>query len=373
MMASTHTEPIVQAENLTKVFRDFWRRPKVRALRGISFEVRPGEVFGLLGPNGSGKSTTLKLILGLLYPTGGQLRVLGRSPRDVRAKARLGYLPEESCLYPYLTPEETLSFFGNLFDLSPTDQRERIEQLLDMTGLRAARRRAVGEFSKGMARRIGLAQALINDPDLIVLDEPTSGLDPVGCRQVKDLIRALARRGKTVLLSSHLLADVEDVCDRIAILFDGRIQAMGSIHDLLEEAERLRLTLPDLPAEQMNRLAALIREYTGQEPTVEHPRRDLERYFLDVVAAAHREEQEPSGAAPTEGVARYLTQPEPERPDERLQRLVVERPQASKEQPEETSKPDKSAAPAADAATGEAVDRKLEGLVRRPTSGEPLL
>jgi len=323
---STEHEPIILAEDLTKTFRDFWRRPKVQAVRGISFEVRPGEIFGLLGPNGSGKSTTLKLILGLLYPTRGRLRVLGRSPRDVKTKARLGYLPEESYLYPYLTPEETLNFYGDLFDLAAGEKRERLEQLLDMTGLRHARRRPVGEFSKGMARRIGLAQALINDPDLVVLDEPTSGLDPVGCRQVKDLLRALARRGKTVLLSSHLLADVEDVCDRIAILYNGQVQAMGSIHELLEEAERFRLTLPELTPEQVERLVRVVRELTGREPVIDHPRRNLEQYFLGVVAEAQKRTTEQSGVAPAESVAQYLAGPAPASLDERLQRLTVAEP-----------------------------------------------
>jgi len=306
---SNDSQAVIEAQAVTKVFRDFWRRPKVRAVDGVSFAVRRGEVFGLLGPNGSGKSTTLKMILGLLHPTHGQLTVLGQSPRDVQAKARLGYLPEESYLYPYLTPDETLDFYGRLFDIPAHERRERATQLLSMLGLQHARRRTVGEFSKGMARRIGLAQALINDPDLIVLDEPTSGLDPLGCRQVKDLIVALARRGKTILVSSHQLADVEDVCDRVAILYNGRIQAMGSIQSLLEDTHQCRVTFPDLPAEKMQRLLAAFREVLGTDPGVEHPRRDLEQFFLDVVAQAQRGSGESSGAAPTQGVADYLQKP----------------------------------------------------------------
>lgn len=302
----TEDNHIIHAEGLTKIFRDFWHRPKVRAVDAISFDVHPGEVFGLLGPNGSGKSTTLKMILGLLHPSQGQISVLGRSPRDVKTKERMGYLPEESYLYEYLTGGETLDFYGRLFDLGASARKERIEQLLDMIGLKHARHRIIGEFSKGMARRIGLAQALINDPDLVILDEPTSGLDPLGCRQVKDLIVTLARRGKTVLLSSHLLADVEDVCDRIAILYNGRIQAMGPIKDLLEEKSRLRLTIPELPADAMKRILTVIREAIGQEPEVDHPRQNLERYFLEVVEKARRGSTEPSGVGPSEGVARYL-------------------------------------------------------------------
>ena len=185
-------EVVVSVRGLTKVFKDFWNRPKARAVDGVDFEVRKGEIFGLLGPNGSGKSTTIKLLLGLLNPTKGHIEVFGHSPRHVQTKARIGYLPEESYLYRYLNSRETLDFFGNLFHLSKADRDNRAEQLLEMVGLGKTQTRAVGEFSKGMQRRIGLAQALINDPDLIILDEPTAGLDPIGCREVKDLIVALA-------------------------------------------------------------------------------------------------------------------------------------------------------------------------------------
>ncbi len=299
-------DPVIDAQNLTKVFKDFWQRPQVRAVHDLSLTIQPGEVFGLLGPNGSGKSTTLKMILGLLHPSSGVLRVLGRLPRDVKTKARIGYVPEESYLYPYLNPEETLDFFGTLFDLSRNERRERTEQLLDMIGLRHARRRRVGEFSKGMARRVGLAQALINDPDLVILDEPTSGLDPIGCREIKDLIGALAARGKTILLSSHLLADVEDVCDRVAILYNGTIQAMGPVHELLEEKSRYRLTLPEVSAEELQQILARLREELGHEPELDHPQRDLEQFFLDVVEQARRKAERDSGVGRSQGVARYL-------------------------------------------------------------------
>src|SRR5438128_5153854 len=238
------TDIVVAVRGLTKVFKDFWNRPKARAVDAVDFEVRRGEVFGLLGPNGSGKSTTVKLILGLLYPTKGQIEVFGRSPRHVATKARIGYLPEESYLYRYLNSRETLDFFGNLFELPKGERQNRADQLLEMVGLSQAHLRAVGEFSKGMQRRIGLAQALINDPDLIILDEPTSGLDPIGCREVKDLIVALARRGKTVILSSHLLSDVEDVCDRVVIYYGGRIQAMGTLKELLATPDAICITTP---------------------------------------------------------------------------------------------------------------------------------
>lgn len=307
MTDSTDMRNVLEARDLTKIFRDFWRRPKVHALQDVTFDVRRGEVFGLLGPNGSGKSTTIKLILGLLHPTRGTLTVLDRSPRDVQAKSRIGYLPEESYLYPYLTSEETLHFYGRLFNLDAAERGRRVEQLLDMIGLTHARRRIVGEFSKGMARRIGLAQTLINDPDFIILDEPTSGLDPLGCRQMKDLILTLARRGKTVLLSSHLLADVEDVCDRIAILYNGRIRAMGPIHDLLEQRDQHRITLPDsLSPDQVKRVLADLRSLIGAEPRVDHPRRDLEQFFVEIIERARSESAEYSGAGPGKSVADYL-------------------------------------------------------------------
>jgi ABC-2 type transport system ATP-binding protein len=301
------SEVIVAVRGLTKVFKDFWGRPKARAVDGVDFEVRRGEVFGLLGPNGSGKSTTVKMLLGLLYPTKGHIEVFGHSPRHVATKSRIGYLPEESYLYRYLDSDETLSFFGNLFALPAGERRQRAEQLLEMVGLTKARRRQVGEFSKGMQRRIGLAQALINDPDLIILDEPTSGLDPIGCREVKDLILALARRGKTILLSSHLLADVEDVCDRVVIYYGGRIQAMGELRELLASPDQLRITTPILSRPTMERVLEVLRhDVASDKVRVDTPTQNLESYFLGVVQKARQTEAETSGATSGNRVAAYL-------------------------------------------------------------------
>src|SRR5436853_2492352 len=263
--ATRSTENVIVVRGLTKVFKDFWGRPKARAVDNVSFEVKRGEVFGLLGPNGSGKSTTVKMLLGLLYPTKGHIEVFGHSPRHVAIKSRIGYLPEESYLYRYLDSNETLNFFGSLFDLPNKERRRRAEQLLEMVGLNQVRRRMVGEFSKGMQRRIGLAQALINDPDLVILDEPTSGLDPIGCREVKDLILALARRGKTVILSSHLLADVENVCDRVVIYYGGRIQAQGTLNDLLSNRDAVRITTPPLSRETMQQVLDVIRRDVAED------------------------------------------------------------------------------------------------------------
>lgn len=329
--AATAAEAVVRVQSLTKVFKDFWGRPKARAVDNVTFEVRRGEVFGLLGPNGSGKSTTVKLLLGLLHPTRGRIEVFGHSPRHVATKSRIGYLPEESYLYRYLDSSETIDFFGNLFHLPAKERQQRSEQLLEMVGLNQVRRRTVGEFSKGMQRRIGLAQALINDPDLIILDEPTSGLDPIGCREVKDLIVALARRGKTVILSSHLLADVEDVCDRVVIYYGGRVRAIGPLKELLATPDAVRITAPPVGRETMEHVLAKLRsEAGGREVRVDTPTQNLESYFLGVVEEAKRTEAT-SGATSGAQVAAYLRGDEGEGAEraadrvlERLTRVEVE-------------------------------------------------
>ena len=320
------TENIIVVRGLTKVFKDFWGRPKARAVDNVDFEVRRGEVFGLLGPNGSGKSTTVKMLLGLLYPTKGHIEVFGHSPRHVATKARIGYLPEESYLYRYLNSRETINFFGNLFDLPAADRKNRSEQLLEMVGLNQVRTRVVGEFSKGMQRRIGLAQALINDPDLIILDEPTAGLDPIGCREVKDLILALARRGKTVILSSHLLADVEDVCDRVVIYYGGKIQAMGTLKELLAQPDSVRITTPTLPRATMERVLEIIRgDVAADKVKVDNPTQNLESYFLGVVEKAKQNSAETSGATSGARVAAYLRGDGGEKPstDKILERFTA--------------------------------------------------
>ena len=346
-------EIVVSVRGLTKVFKDFWGRPKARAVDNVDFDVRRGEVFGLLGPNGSGKSTTVKLLLGLLNSTKGHIEVFGHSPRHVQTKSRIGYLPEESYLYRYLNSRETLDFFGNLFELSKSDRDNRAEQLLEMVGLNQTRMRSVGEFSKGMQRRIGLAQALINDPDLVILDEPTAGLDPIGCREVKDLIIALARRGKTVILSSHLLSDVEDVCDRVVIYYGGRIQAMGTLKDLLARPDTLRITTPVLPRETLERVLEVIRRDVATDKVrVDNPTQNLESYFLDVVQKA-RAAQETSGAQSGARVAEYLRGGMAEKPatDKILEKLALP------ETKPIAAAPVMPAAPATD-------EKKLEGLTK---------
>ena len=286
--------PVLQTIGLTKVYTDFWGRPRVKALSELTLEVRPGEVFGLLGPNGSGKTTTIKLLLGLIRPTKGDAFVFGRDPSDQAVKRRLGYLPEETYLYRFLDAEETLRFFGNLFAVPRAVLERRIGELIELVGLQHARKRRLGEYSKGMARRLGLATALINDPDLVVLDEPTSGLDPLGSAEVKDLIVELKRKGKTILLCSHLLADVEDVCDRLAILSQGQLREMGRVDELLTTSERTTVELdrPDaatLAAVQAAAGAALV----GVAP----PRERLEAHFRRIIAQTQDRSAGP-GAAP---------------------------------------------------------------------------
>ena len=282
MDADACNDAVVSADNLKKIFRDFWRRPKKLAVDGVSFAIRKGEVFGLLGPNGSGKSTTIKMLLGLLQPTAGAVRLFGLDPSSPRAKARIGYLPELSHFHPYLTPRETLRYYGGLFDMPSKLRHERAERLLARVGVADAADRPVGEFSKGMARRIGLAQALLNEPDLVILDEPTSGLDPIGRHEVKTLIKELASEGRTVLLSSHLLAEVEDVCDRVVILGDGRNCAEGRLDALLKAREGLQMTITGMAPERAESFR-LQMESEGARVELDRPAMTLEAFFLATI------------------------------------------------------------------------------------------
>lgn len=235
-------DDIIELKDVRKTFRDFWLRPTVAAVDGLSLSVRRGEVFGLLGPNGSGKSTTIKMILGLLSPSKGSVSLFGRSPRSVEARKRLGYLPELSYLHPFLTAQETLGYYAGLCGLGRREAAERTRQLLEMVGLSDVAKRPVGGFSKGMARRVALAAALVGKPELLVLDEPTSGLDPISTREVKLLVKALAKGGMTVLTTSHLLADTEDICDRVMILNHGKSVAEGRVGELGTSLEEFFLT-----------------------------------------------------------------------------------------------------------------------------------
>ena len=276
-------ESVIVTRNLTKTYRDFWGRPKVKALNSLSIDVQRGEVFGLLGPNGSGKTTTLKLLLGLLFPTDGELTILGKPATDVTKNEQIGYLPEESYLYRFLNAEETLDFYGRLFNMPAAVRKERARELIKIVGLENARRRQLKEYSKGMTRRIGLAQALINDPELILLDEPTSGLDPIGSRFMKDLIVDLKAKGKTVVMCSHLLADVQDVCDRIVILDGGELKVFGRVQDLLKDQGVTQIKTTGLSEQTIAEVQAVIARAGGKVTEVDHPTNTLEELFVKTV------------------------------------------------------------------------------------------
>ena len=303
----SNEEFLIKGAGLQKTFKDFWGRPKVKAIQNIDITVPKGSIFGLLGPNGAGKSTLLKIILGHLYPTAGRIQVLGKDPRDVSIKQKMGYLPERSYLYKNLTATETLHYFGEILGLDKKQIKMRTEQLLEMVGLKNAIHRQVGQFSHGMTRRMGLAQALLNDPELLILDEPTAGLDPVGCREVKDLILTLGQRGKTVLLTSHLLADVEDVADDLLMIFGGTVQSSGKANQLLQDQDKTRLEFPNVSKATLQKtLASLKSELPSASINITSPNQSLEDYFLNLVRTSTAKGDSTSGAAAGSGVAEYL-------------------------------------------------------------------
>lgn len=277
-------ETAVKTEKLTKVYElGLLSRTTVRAVSELDLEIFQGEIFGLLGPNGSGKSTTMKLLLGLLFPTSGKIEVLGKPPSDVAVKEQIGFLPEESYFYGFLNAEETLRFYGALFEVPRDVLKQRADELIRMVGLHDARRRPLRGYSKGMSRRIGLAQALINDPKLILLDEPTSGLDPIGNREMKDLVLKLKEQGKTVVLCSHLLADVQDVCDRIAILDHGLLRVVGPMKDLLSVQDTVQILARNLPEAAWEKVKESLSQSRAEIISMGHPTTSLEELFLKTV------------------------------------------------------------------------------------------
>ena len=250
---------VVQTEQLSKIFRvGFWGK-RVTAVEGLNLEVRRGEVFGFLGPNGAGKTTTLKMLMGLIYPTSGQAWLFGQDLGDPQTKARLGFLPESPYFYDYLTSREFLGFYGYLFGLWGAVLDKRIDELLELVGMMHAKDLQLRKFSKGMLQRVGIAQALINDPELVVLDEPMSGLDPIGRKEVRDLILRLKESGKTVLFSSHILHDAEVLCDRVAMILKGRLVACGRVTDLLDQgaSHQVELVVDRLTPEGLDHLRPL--------------------------------------------------------------------------------------------------------------------
>ncbi len=276
--------PAIQTRNLTKIYPGFWQNQKVAALQNLDLTVQRGEIFGLLGPNGSGKTTTIKLLLGLINPTSGDAEVLGQPSGDQITRRSIGYLPEETYLYRFLNARQTLDFYARLFNMNSTQRKRAIDFYLDFVGLDpAVRSRRLGTYSKGQARRVGLAQALLNDPDLVILDEPTSGLDPLGTLEMKNLIKELKRAGKTVLLSSHNLSDVEDVCDRVCILYRGKLEVEGTIDSLLQVQDVFKIEARHVSPDVQNQLVALLQKNGITEINTGTQRSRLEDLFKKLV------------------------------------------------------------------------------------------
>jgi ABC-2 type transport system ATP-binding protein len=274
--------PAVQIEGITKTFPVPLRRQRVIAVKNLHLTIQPGEVYGLLGPNGCGKSTTLKILLGLVTPNSGRALIFGKDSREYRSRRDVGFLPENPYFYKFLTAAETLAFYGKICGLSGKTLATRIDELIELVGLRDARDRRVGGFSKGMLQRIGLAQALIQDPGLVVLDEPTAGVDPAGSHQIRDLILDLKKRGKTVLLTSHLLEQVQEICDRVGIMARGEMIREGSLNDLVRVKNQTEFVIENAPPE----LAAQIENLVAQSPArlvaTRQPERSLESVFLEL-------------------------------------------------------------------------------------------
>jgi ABC-2 type transport system ATP-binding protein len=278
------TTPAVRIENLTKIFPVPLRRQRVTAVRKISFEVRPGEVYGLLGPNGSGKSTTLKILLGLVTPNQGRAMIFGQDSRDYHSRRDVGFLPENPYFYKFLTAAETLRFYGKVCGMGGTILNKRIDELIHLVGLEDARDRRIGGFSKGMLQRIGLAQALIQDPRLVVLDEPTAGVDPAGSHQIRDLILDLKKRGKTVLLTSHLLEQVQEICDRVGIMARGEMIREGALADLVSVKNQTEFVIENATPEIRSQIEHLLQNFPAKLLSTRQPQRSLESVFLELTA-----------------------------------------------------------------------------------------
>jgi ABC-2 type transport system ATP-binding protein len=278
------TTPAVRIENLTKIFPVHLRRQQVTAVRNISFDVHPGEVYGLLGPNGSGKSTTLKILLGLVTPNQGRAMIFGQDSRDYHSRRDVGFLPENPYFYKFLTAAETLRFYGKVCGMGGTILNKRIDELIHLVGLEDARDRRIGGFSKGMLQRIGLAQALIQDPRLVVLDEPTAGVDPAGSHQIRDLILDLKKRGKTVLLTSHLLEQVQEICDRVGIMARGEMIREGALADLVSVKNQTEFVIENATPEIRSQIEHLLQNSPAKLLSTRQPQRSLESVFLELTA-----------------------------------------------------------------------------------------
>jgi ABC-2 type transport system ATP-binding protein len=276
--------PAVRIQNLTKLFPIPFRKEKLLAVKDLSLTVEQGQVYGLLGPNGSGKSTTLKILLGLVTPTSGSSEIFGKSSNQVASRDEVGYLPENPYFYKYLTGEETLRFFGKICGLRGAVLRERARELLRLVGLEEARDRRLGGYSKGMLQRIGLAQALIQHPRLLVLDEPTAGVDPTGSYEIRDLILSLKKNGITVLLCSHLLSQVQEICDRVGILARGRLVREGALDDLVGIQNQSEVVLEGAGPELLAEMKTFVEQRGARWVDVRKPQTTLERLFLEATA-----------------------------------------------------------------------------------------
>ena len=276
--------PAVQIENITKIFPVPLRRRRIMAVRNLSLTVQPGEVYGLLGPNGCGKSTTLKMLLGLVKPNHGRALICGKDSREYRSRRDVGFLPENPYFYKFLTATETLVFYGRICGMRGSALKKRAEELIDLVGLSDARDRRVAGFSKGMLQRIGLAQALIQDPSLVILDEPTAGVDPAGSHQIRDLILDLKKRGKTVLLTSHLLEQVQEICDRVGIMARGEMIREGSLDELVRVEGQTQFIVENATPELREQMEQLINKSGAKLVAARQPERSLESVFLEITA-----------------------------------------------------------------------------------------
>lgn len=285
------SEPAVEVSNLTKVFSTGLSQNYVVAVDNLSFEVAAGEVYGLIGPNGSGKSTTMKVVLGLMAASKGSAKVFGYESGDIRARNEIGFLPENPYFYKHLSGEETLKFYGKLCGLKGSELKDRIAELLKLVDLEGAAKRRLGGYSKGMLQRIGLAQTLIQNPRLVILDEPTAGVDPVGSRQIRDLILKLKEDGYTVFLCSHLLEQVQEVCDRVGIIFKGRMRREGTLDELIRIESQTAMTLENASPELISKIHDLISSDDAAKVIEEgHPRTTLERLFIQIADQNRKEE-----------------------------------------------------------------------------------
>ncbi|MFC1668594.1 ABC transporter ATP-binding protein [Chlamydiota bacterium] len=275
--------PVVEFKNVSKVFRKFLGFKKVEAVKNVSFCLEKGQIFGLLGPNGSGKTTTLKLLLGMLRPTTGKIVIMGNTPNALSVKRNIGFLPEASYLYPFLTGKESLEYYGKLAGLSQKLLRMKIPNILDMVGLTSDATRFVREYSKGMGRRLQLAQVLLKDPEIFFLDEPTIGLDPIGSKEMKDIITELKTRGKTLLLSSHLLSEVENLCDRIGILYKGSLIKEGNLSELLEISTEYKIITDEVNEEDKAAIRSFLQKKNITILSEGHPKRGLDEIFITEV------------------------------------------------------------------------------------------